>query len=158
MLGAAVPVAAACVTLAVSAAPASASVNVVTAINQQNLRIGATGEIERLQRLETAAKKNAAKLYHAFDRLAGRLTHAATVVDHASVTSSRQRAGRGDFVVATRDLSGALYKLGHAFHLIATHHAGPKVERLVLAAESQSRRAETLGRRSDRLLGVTFYK
>jgi hypothetical protein len=156
MLGAAVPVAAACVTLAVSAAPASASVNVVTAINQQNLHIGATGAVQRLKRLETTDRKDPTKLYHAFDQVAARFAHAATVVSHSSVDSARQATGRHDFVTATRDLSGALYKLGHAFHLIARHTTGPEVDRLLLAAERTTNRAEKLGRRADRLLGVNF--
>ena len=146
---------AATVTLAVSAGTASASTNVITAINHENKVILVSKALTQTQKLVKDDQKDPTKLYHAFDALAAKFDRAATYVSHSTADSSKQREGRDDWVGGVRKVAGALYKLGRAFHEIAegdTAHTAALLKR----AQNEVKAGEALGQKAARLLDTGF--
>ena len=152
-LVAAVPVAAACATLAVSTAPASAGVNVVTAIHQQDLVINASGAVQRLRHLEATSQNNPKKLYKPIEEIARKFSHAASVVSNSSAATARQRDGRHNWVSGVNEIAAGFYRLGRALHDVI-HGAKTNTAKIALDAESKINRGRTLLLRADRQLGL----
>ena len=143
-----------CTTLAVTAGTASANINVVAAIQHENRVILVSKALTQAQKLE-AADKDPARLSKVFDALATKLDGAASYVSHSSADSSRQSEGRADWVGGVRDIAGALYKLGHAFHYLAIKDP-EKAEPYVKAAEKKLKAGEALGTKAGHLLNTNF--
>ncbi len=143
------------VTLAVSTGSASASTNVITAINHENKVILVSKSLARTEKLLKGGDKDPTKLWHAFDTLAAKYERAATYVSHSSADSTRQSEGRHDWVGGVRDIGGALYKLGRAFHELAEGNAA-HTQQLVASADKRVQAGEKLGEKATRLLNTSF--
>jgi hypothetical protein len=148
-----VPVAAMCVTLAISTGSASASVNVVDAIHQQDVAVTGSAALQRLQHLEATDKNDPSKLYAPIETLAKKFAHSAAVVSQSSADSAKQRLGRKDWVAGIGEISAGFYKLGHALNDIR-HGDRAAGARLAVAADKKVEAGQKLGYKADSLLGI----
>ena len=141
-------------TLAVATGTASASTNVVAAIAHENNTIEVSKALTQTEKLLKADQKDPTKLWHAYDALALRFEHAATYVSHSSADSARQSQGRHDWVAGVRDIAGALYKLGRAFHALAQGNTA-HTQQLLASAERKVTAGEKLSTAAVRLLSTS---
>lgn len=144
------------VALAVTAAGAAqaGTMPVTAAAKAQDRIIKHSAGYRSLRRIVDVRTRAQARIWIAKDaKLQHLLDHAATVVSHSSASSSRQRAGRRDWVIGVRSLARGIGQLDTGFRRML--QGRPAAARIHLARARRAMAvADAVGTRADRLLRI----
>ena len=127
--------------------------SVTAAIKAQDHAVNHSSAIKKLEHFHAKTPAQAKKLIPDFQAAVKKLDHAASVVSRAAASTAKQRAGRKDWVDGVRGLGRGFSQLVGALKDIG--HSNPSAAKTAaLAAQRTIIKAEELGVKGDRLLGL----
>jgi len=128
--------------------------SVAAAVRAQNRSIKTTAALHKLKHIKVTNASSARKVIRPLRTLKRKFDHAATVVSHASATTSAQRTGRREWCAGVRRIAHGYAQMITALADVEHGHKSAAKQEVLTAVKTVVTGAKSV-LKADRALGVT---